>query len=57
MMATWWPNWILVNINKGEIICLSLLPFVRARTALRAPPGTESPKALPEGPSENSNPG
>jgi hypothetical protein len=29
-----WPSWILVNnnINKGAIICLSLLPFVRART-------------------------
>jgi len=27
-----WPNWILVNINEGEIICLSLLPFSRART-------------------------
>jgi hypothetical protein len=34
MMATLWPSWILVNnnINKGAIICLSLLPFVRART-------------------------
>ena len=19
MMATWWPNWILVNINKGKL--------------------------------------
>jgi hypothetical protein len=34
MAATLWPSWILVNnnINKGAIICLSLLPFVRART-------------------------
>lgn len=30
-----WPNWILVNINASlgsEIMCLSLLPFSRART-------------------------
>lgn len=34
MAATLWPSWILVNnnFNKGAIICLSLLPFVRART-------------------------
>jgi len=28
-----WPSWMLVNIiNTGTILCLSLLPFVRART-------------------------
>jgi hypothetical protein len=34
MMAILWPNWILVNniINEGMVVCLNLLPFVRART-------------------------
>ena len=28
-----WPNWILINyINKDMVVCLSLLPFSRART-------------------------